>query len=87
MKLRILGESDTPVPDADIVIAGVGRSHTNGRGEVSFYLPEDGWYALVVTYGGREEVLYQEILARGCTFVYRPDPTSTSGRLLVLSPE
>ena len=87
VKLRVLGEAGTPVPGAEVVIAGVGRSRTNGRGEASFYLPGDDWYALVVTFDGHEEVLYQEMLTRGGTFVYRRDPSATSGRLLALSPE
>ena len=87
LKLRVLGEAGTPIPCAEVVIAGVGRSRTNGRGEASFYLPGDDWYALVVTFGGHEEVLYQEMLTRGSTLVYRRDPSATSSRLLALSPE
>lgn len=85
--LRVLSETDTPVSGAEVVIAGVGHSRTNGRGEVSIYLPGDDWYALVVAFGGHEEVLYQEMLTRGSTLVYRRDPSATSGRLLALSPE
>lgn len=87
VKLRVLGEAGTPVPGAEVAIPGLGRSRTNGRGEASFYLPGDDWYALVVTFDGHEEVLYQEMLTRGGTFVYRRDPSATSGRLLALSPE
>ena len=58
------------------MIAGVGRSRTNARGEASFYLPGDDWYAVVVTFDGHEEVLYQEMLTRGSTLVYMRDPSA-----------
>ena len=54
---------------------------------VSVYLPGDGWYSLVISYGNHEEVLFQEILALGDSYVYRPDPSVASARLRALSIE
>ena len=47
----------------------------------------DEVYALVVRNDGREEVLYEEQLAPGKTYVYRPDPAMSSGRIFVLEEE
>ena len=37
--------------------------------------------------GLNQEVLYQEKMIRGQTYIYRPDPLSVSGRLCALCPE
>ena len=84
-RLRILDHEDHPVSDAQVVIAGVGDSKTNRHGISRFYLPDDDWYAVVITYGDRQELLYQERMARGRTYVYRADPTVSDGRLSILS--
>ena len=86
-KLRILDHESKPVFGAEVRIAGVGRSRTNKLGYTKFYLPCDDWYALVIKYDNHEEVLYQEKMIRGQTYIYRPDPLAVSGRLCVLSTE
>ena len=84
-RLRVLDDAGNPVAGADVVVAGLNRSKTNKQGYARFYLPCDDFYALVIKYGGYEEVLYEEKMIRGVTYVYRPDPLSASGRLGVLS--
>ena len=84
-RLRVLDDADKPVAGADVVVAGLSRSKTNKQGYARFYLPCDDWYALVIRYGDHEELLYEEKMTPGATYVYRPDPLSASGRLSVLS--
>ena len=84
-RLRVLDDADNPVSGANVVIAGLSRCKTNKQGYARFYLPCDDFYALVIRYGGHEEVLYEEKMAPGATYVYRPDPSSAFGRLGVLS--
>jgi len=87
VKLRVLDHESKPVVGAEIRIAGVGRSRTNRLGYTKFYLPCDDWYALVIKYDEHEEVLYQEKMTRRQTYIYRPDPSTVSGRFCVLSTE
>ena len=84
-RLRVLDDADNPVAGADVVVAGLSRSETNKRGYARFYLPCDDWYAIVIRYGNHEEVLYEEKMAPGATYVYRPDLSSAFGRLGVLT--
>ena len=86
-RLTVLDHEDEPVSGAEVVIAGLGLSRTNRRGYARFYLPGDDCYALVIRHEGHEEVLYQELMTPGGAYVYRPDPSSTSGRLMALSSE
>ena len=87
MKLRVLDQAGKPVFGAEVRIVGVGRSRTNKLGCTKFDLPSDDWYALVIKHDNHEEVLYQEKMIRGQTYIYRPDPLVISGRLCVLSTE
>jgi hypothetical protein len=41
-------------------------------------VPDEYFYAVIVRYDGREEVLYSEVLTPGGTYVYRPGPETTS---------
>ena len=85
VRLRVLDDGDNPVAGAEVVVAGLSRAKTNKQGYARFYLPRDDWYALVVRYGDHEEVLYEEKMAPGATYIYKPDPLSASGRLGALS--
>jgi hypothetical protein len=69
------------------MVTGLGSYRTNEQGYAIIGLPRGDWYALIIRYGGHEEVLYQEKLAKGESYVYNPDPLSVSGRLCVLSTE
>jgi hypothetical protein len=86
-KLRVLDHESKPVFGAEVRVAGVGRSRTNKLGYTKLYLPDDDWYALVIKYDNHEEVLYQEKMIRGQTYVYKQDPLAVSGRLCALCPE
>ena len=85
--LRVLDHQGEPVSGADVVVPGLGRFSTNDQGYTKFYLPGEEWYSLIIGYGNHEEVLYQEILAPGGSYVYRPDASVISGRLWALSTE
>ena len=87
VRLRILDRHGEPVHGAMVRVAGYGRIETNAQGYVEFHLPDYPWYSLIITHGLHEEVLYQERLFRGTTYVYRPDPSITTGRFLALSEE
>jgi len=99
-RLRILDNSGSPVVGANIRIVGLGSFETGKQGYAKLYLKTKGYsssiastvsdeagviYAIVVNYGDHEEVLYEEILAPSRTYVYRPDPVQTEGRIFVLS--
>ncbi len=83
-KLRVFDHEGKPVIGAEVRIAGVGRFRTNKRGYAKFHLPGDDWYALVIKYDKHEEVLYQEEMARGQTYIYKVGPALDSGRFCVL---
>ena len=86
-KLKVLDQESKPVHGAEIRIATVGNFQTNEYGYADFHLPKDDWYALVIKHGKHEEVLYQEKMTPGETYVYKPDTSAVSGRLCALSPE
>jgi hypothetical protein len=85
-KIRVLDHRGEPVVGAEVVVVGVGRSRTNRHGYARVYVSNARFHALVVRYEGHEEVLYEEIIERGETYVYRPDPSSTVGRIVALTP-
>ena len=84
-RLLVLDERDRPVARAHIRIAGLGRARTNAGGYARFYLPASDLYALVITTAAREDVLYEESMAPGITYVYRPDPEQSEGRYFILT--
>ena len=86
-RLKVLDGRGEPVSGADVIVPGLGRFKTNKRGDAKFYLDGEEWYALIISFGNHEEILYQEMLAPGSSYIYRPDPSTVSGRLCALSVE
>ena len=84
-RLLVLDRHGDPVPDASVLIAGLNRSRTNRQGYAKFYLPGPDNYAVAVTVNGQEEVLYEEAMAPGKAYVYRPDAAKSEGRYFVLT--
>jgi len=86
-KLRVFDYESNPVFGAEVRVTGVGSSRTDKLGYTKFYLPCDDWYALVIKHDDHEELLYQEKMSQGQTYIYRPDPLTLFGRFCVLSTE
>ena len=86
-RVRVFDQAGEPVSEAEVMVTGLGRYRTNEQGYAIFDLPREDWYALIIRYADQEEVLYQEKLAVGESYVYNPDPLTLSGRFCVLSPE
>jgi hypothetical protein len=86
-RIRVLDLEGRPVTGAEVVVIGLGSSRTNSQGYAKFYIPCNDYYALVVRFAGHEEVLYEEKMNLGETYLYRPDVRSTSGRYLTLTQE
>ena len=64
-----------------------GTDRTTQAGYARVYRPATDVFALVVRGSGREEVLYEEQLEPGETYVYRPDSSASSGRIFILTTE
>ncbi len=86
-RIRVLDSKDNPVAGAEVVVAGLGRSRTNNRGYARLYVPRNYVYALLIRFTNHEEVLYEEELGPGETYLYRPDGQSNAGRYFTLTPE
>ncbi|MCL0044564.1 LicD family protein [Dehalococcoidia bacterium] len=99
-RLRVLDNNESPVDRANIRIVGLESFKTNSQGYAKLYLKTKRYSSslpsgisdemgavcsIVVSYGDHEEVLYEEILAPNRSYVYKPDPAQTEGRIFVLS--
>jgi hypothetical protein len=98
--LKVLDSNGSTVAGANIRIVGLGSFKTNKRGYAKLYLKTKGpassitsgvndeagdIFSTVISYGNHEEVLYEEILAPKGSYVYKPDPEQTEGRIFALS--
>ena len=72
-RLRVLDDQGRPVPGAEVVLAGGGRSRTDESGYAEIILPGADWYALTIRYPGHEQVLYMEEMEPDKVYVYRAD--------------
>lgn len=86
-KVRVLDQHNELIRGAEVNIVGVAEASTNDDGYVEFYISYNDFYALVIKFDDHEEILYQELMSPGASYVYRPDPSSNDGRLMVLSEE
>ncbi len=77
-RLRVLDTEGRPVPEAEVVLVGGGRSRTDQRGYAEIILPGPDTYALVIRYPGHEQVLYMEELEPDKAYVYRADYASNA---------
>jgi hypothetical protein len=77
--LRVLDHDGVPVPDAEVVLVGNGRSRTDENGYAELILPGTDWYAIVIRYPGHEQVLYMEEMEPNKTYVYRAGAADVSG--------
>ena len=99
-RLKVLDQDGRPVHRAEVRVVGLGRFQTDRQGYARLYLEGDGYssavpsigmsdigetYAMVISYGDHEEVLYEEVLAPNGSYLYRPDPSNPAGRIFVLS--
>ena len=97
VRLRVLDQDGAPVYKAEVRVVGLGSFQTNRQGYAKIYLHNDGYsssvpsigmgetYAMVISYGHHEEVLYEEVLTPTETYKYRPDNAHPEGRIFVLS--
>ena len=73
-KLKVLDEAGEPVDGAEVVLVGGGNSKTDQDGYAEIVLPVvagTNYYALIIRYPGHEQVLYEEMMEPGNTYVYR----------------
>ena len=86
-RIRVLDQEKELVRGAEVSIVGLAESNTDDNGYVEFGLPYKDFYAVVIKFEDYEEILYQELLSPGASYVYKPDTSITNGRLMVLSEE
>ena len=86
-KVRVLDQRDELVRGAEVSVVGLAEASTNDNGYVEFGLPYKDFYMLVIKFDDHEEILYQELMSPGASYIYTPDPSINNGRLMVLSEE
>ena len=86
-KFRVLDLRDELVRGAEVSIVGLGEAVTDDNGYVELGLPYKDFYALVIKFDDHEEILYQELLDPGASYVYTPNASTNNGRCMVLIEE
>ena len=76
LRVKVIDDEGNPVPDAEVVLVGSGRSRTDQGGYAQLLLPGPDWCSLIIRYPGHEQVLYMEEIEPGQTYVYRADAAS-----------
>jgi hypothetical protein len=86
-KVTVLDQRDELVRGAEVSVVGLAETSTNDDGYAEFGLPYKDFYMLVIKFDDHEEILYQELMSPGASYIYTPDPSINNGRLMVLSEE
>jgi hypothetical protein len=73
LSIRVLDHGGRPVPEAEVVLVGRGRSRTDQAGYAHLLLPTPDWCSFIIRYPGHEQVLYMEEIEPDKTYVYRAD--------------
>jgi hypothetical protein len=76
LRIRVIDHEGDPVPEAEVVLVGRGRSRTDQGGYAQLFLPGPDFCALIIRYPGHEQVLYMEEIEPGQTYVYSADAAS-----------
>ncbi len=76
LRIRVVDHEDSPIPEAEVVLVGSGRSRTDQDGYAQLLLPGPDFCSLIIRYPGHEQVLYMEEIEPGHTYVYRADAAS-----------
>ena len=87
MKIQVHNLRKELVHGAEVFVVGLAEASTDDNGYVEFSLPYKDFYAVVIKFEDHEEILYQELLSPGASYIYTPDASITNGRLMVLSEE
>ena len=86
-KFRVLDLRDELVRGAEVSVVGLGEAITDDNGYVELGLPYKDFFAVVIKFDCHEEILYQELLDPGASYVYTPDASKNNGRCMVLIEE
>ncbi|PKB73468.1 MAG: hypothetical protein BZY75_01775 [SAR202 cluster bacterium Io17-Chloro-G7] len=86
-KLRILDRQNRSVRGAEVNVVGLAETTTDDDGYIEFGLPYQDMYMLVIRFDDHKEILYQEFLIPGLSYVYKADPSINNGRFMVLTEE
>ena len=76
LRIRVIDNEGDPIPEAEVVLVGRGRSRTDQGGYAQLLLPGPDFCSLIIRYPGHEQVLYMEEIEPGHTYVYRADAAS-----------